>query len=197
MKIKGENLNDKLVMEIGKFAILWNCFERDYCNNYCKVSEIKKAATLVSIDNEKQAKLSKVLNQRRGSFGLDISEYIETRLHPRNARHNSTENKQFMRMFLEQQDEDLRFGCLLVIFRIRNNLMHGLKCIEQLNDQLELFRAVNDVLESIIRITAQKPEKCKPQSQGFSLCDKEATIPVHVQNSLQMRAKTIRLTITI
>ncbi len=152
MEIKGVKLNEELVAEIGKFAILWNCFERDYCNNYCKVSEIKKAASLVNIDNEKQAKLSKVLNQRRRLFGLDISEYIETRLHPRNARHNSTENKQFMRMFLEQQDEDLRFGCLLVMFRIRNNLMHGLKCIEQLNDQLDLFQALNEALESITRI---------------------------------------------
>ena len=113
------------------------------------MSEIKNAASVVSIDNEKQAKLSKVLNQRRRSFGLDISGYIETRLHPRNARHNSPENKHFMKQFLEQSDEDLRFGCLLVIFRIRNNMMHGLKCIEELNDQFKLFQAVNDVLESI------------------------------------------------
>ena len=28
MEIKGEKLNDGLVMEIGKFSILWNCFER-------------------------------------------------------------------------------------------------------------------------------------------------------------------------
>jgi len=27
--------------------------------------------------------------------------------------------------------------------------MHGLKCIEELNDQFYLFEAVNDVLESI------------------------------------------------
>ena len=50
---------------------------------------------------------------------------------------------------MKQEGDDLRQGCLLVIFRIRNNLMHGLKCIEQLNDQLELFKAVNGVLESL------------------------------------------------
>ena len=27
MKIKGYELKDKTVLEIGKFAILWNCFE--------------------------------------------------------------------------------------------------------------------------------------------------------------------------
>ena len=50
---------------------------------------------------------------------------------------------------MEQKEEDLGCGCLLVIYRIRNNLMHGLKCIEQLNDQIKLFEAVNDVLETL------------------------------------------------
>ena len=50
---------------------------------------------------------------------------------------------------MKQEEDDLRCGCLLVIYRIRNNLMHGLKCIEQLNDQFELFQAVNGVLESL------------------------------------------------
>ena len=34
MVIKGNRLDDQLVMEIGKFSILWNCFERFQCNNY-------------------------------------------------------------------------------------------------------------------------------------------------------------------
>lgn len=54
-----------------------------------------------------------------------------------------------MEKFMEQKEEDVRCGCLLVIYRIRNNLMHGLKCIEQLNDQLKLFEAVNGVLETL------------------------------------------------
>ncbi len=31
----------------------------------------------------------------------------------------------------------------------------------------------------------------------FEICDKETQIPVHIQNSFEMRLKTIRLTITI
>ena len=50
---------------------------------------------------------------------------------------------------MEQKGDNLNSGCLLAIYRIRNNLMHGLKMVEQLNDQFELFQAVNDVLESI------------------------------------------------
>ena len=40
-------------------------------------------------------------------------------------------------------------GCLLVIRRIRNNMMHGLKAVSELDKQIELFRSANEVLESI------------------------------------------------
>ena len=54
---------------------------------------------------------------------------------------------------MKQDSEDLRCGCLLVIHRLRNNLMHGLKLIEELNEQLTLFQAANEVLESIERVS--------------------------------------------
>ena len=54
------------------------------------------------------------------------------------------------------------------------------------------------VYDDAIHIYFNSPLQTSPdESRGFSLCDKEANIPVHVQNSLEMRLKTIRLTITI
>lgn len=149
MKIKGENLKDELVIEIGKFAILWNCFERYHCDNLCNPTKIKSIYSSISIDKNKQTELARVLNKRRSWFGQIIPDYVETGLHPGNARMSRAEERHLMEEFMGQKSEDMRSGCLLVIHRIRNNLMHGLKCIEQLNDQLELFRAVNGVLESV------------------------------------------------
>lgn len=149
MEIKGENLNDELVLEIGKFAILWNCFERFECYNSCNPAKIKSIYQFIDIDKNKQAELARVLNERRSWFGQVIPEYVETGLYPGNARQGQGEDRLLMEKFMEQKDDDVRCGCLLVIYRIRNNLMHGLKCIEQLNDQLELFKAVNGVLESM------------------------------------------------
>ena len=34
-------------------------------------------------------------------------------------------------------------------------------------------------------------------SQGLSVCDRETTIPTHIQNSYELRRKNRRLTITI
>ena len=59
------------------------------------------------------------------------------------------EDINLMRMFLEQSGDDLVCGCLLVIHRIRNNLMHGLKLLCELDDQIEFFSAANEILENI------------------------------------------------
>ena len=54
------------------------------------------------------------------------------------------------------------------------------------------------VFDDAIHIYFNSPLQISPDdSQGFSFCDRETTIPVHVQNSLEMRSKTIRLTISI
>ena len=149
MRIKDHNLDNALIVEIGKFSILWNCFERFQCDNNCNAKEIRSVCSRISIDKDKQAELTRVLNERRSWFGQTIPEHVKTGLYPGNARQNRPEDRIAMEQFMKQEGDNLCQGCLLVIFRIRNNLMHGLKCIEQLNDQLELFKAVNGVLEPL------------------------------------------------
>ena len=54
------------------------------------------------------------------------------------------------------------------------------------------------VFNDEIHIYFNSPLQTSPDdSQGFSLCDKKVSISVHIQNSYDMRAETIRLTITI
>lgn len=149
MLIQGSELNNSLVMEIGKFTILWNCFERFVCDNNCNSNRIKTIASSIQIDQEKQEKLAKELKERSSLFDQISSVYVETGLHPYNARKSSKDDIKLMEEFIEQTGNDMKIGCLLTIYRIRNNMLHGLKIIEELNDQLNLFRAVNGVLESI------------------------------------------------
>lgn len=149
MKIKDCELKNKTVLEIGRFAILWNCFESMLCNNKCNPSCIKRISSSIQLDMEKQANLAIVLNERRSLFRQLELDYVRESLHPDNAIKSSKDDMAIMCRFLEQSGDDLACGCLLVIHRIRNNLMHGLKLLGQLDDQIELFRAANEVLESI------------------------------------------------
>ena len=149
MLINGCNLKEETILEIGKFSILWNCFEHDWCGNNCNPTKIKEVAKTIPVSAEAQAHLADVLNERRHWFGQLEMDYVRDSLHPGNARASTEDDMQIMRHFMEQSGDDLTCGCLLVLYRIRNNLMHGMKLIEELDGQIELFRAANSVLESI------------------------------------------------
>ena len=130
MLIKGYSLQEETVFEIGKFTILWNWFERSWCHNNCNPGKIKQIATRIHIDQLE-------------------AEYVRDSLHPDNARASKEEDMDVMRQFITQSEGELTRGCLLVLHRIRNNLMHGMKLLEGLDGQIELFRAATAVLESI------------------------------------------------
>ncbi len=149
MLIKGCDLQNKTVLEIGKFSILWNCFEHDWCGNKCNPDRIKSISKTIQVDMAKQAYFAQVLNERRNWFGQLEIDYVRDSLHPGNARASTEDDMQIMRQFLAQEGDNLLCGCLLVIYRIRNNLMHGIKLLKELDGQIKLFRAANDVLENI------------------------------------------------
>ena len=151
MLIDGYELDDRLVMEIGKFTILWNCFERDYCHNDCNPNVINSIAPTILIDQEKQQELAIAFKERRGLFNQITREYVESGLNPENSKGSKDIDKEYMVEFIEQNGEHQTAGCLLAINRIRNNLVHGLKLITELNGQFRLFQAVNAVLESMSR----------------------------------------------
>ena len=153
MKIKNYNLNDELILEIGKFSVLWNCFERFQCTNSCNPNSIRAICAKISIEKDKEVVLATVLNKRRSFYNMIIHEYVQQGLSPIGARQPQEDDKRLMEEFLKQSGDDLTCGCLLTIYRIRNNLMHGLKQIEDLDTQLDLFKAVNEVLESVREVS--------------------------------------------
>ena len=54
------------------------------------------------------------------------------------------------------------------------------------------------VFDNEIHIYFKSPLQTGPDArQGLSVCDRETTIAVHIQNSYELKRKNIRLTITI
>lgn len=149
MRIKDFELNDETVMELGKFAVLWNLFEKEFCDQNCNPKELREVATKIIIDEEIMQSFAVAINARCIWFEMMISEYARKSLHPENAKMSSEEEIEYMEKFLRWEKDNRVLGCLLIMNRIRNNLMHGLKIAEQLDDQIELFKAVNMVLLNI------------------------------------------------
>ena len=133
-------------MEIGKFAVLWNLFEKNNCNNNCNPTAIINACNYITVSKDSQAALAKALNDMRWWFELLIHDFIMKGLYS-NDRQPSERDVQYIEEFLKESNSTI--GCLLSVYRIRNNMMHGLKSIEGLNNQLEIFKAANKVLEGL------------------------------------------------
>lgn len=148
MYIIGENIDDDIIKEFGKFSILWNLFEKSFCGNHCNSGNIKEKCADLTISAEILLKFKAEIKKRKGNQTAD--EYVRTRLHPSNANPSPQEDILLMTDFIDGKSQNEVVDCLLIINRIRNNLLHGLKSFHILKEQKELFQNVNNVLENII-----------------------------------------------
>ena len=151
MNILGEELENKIVLEIGKFTILWAEFENNYCSNNCDSNKIWKFSLTLSVDNKILKDFSKELHGRTEYFNEDIETYTNYNLIPQNAHRPKAKYIKIMRDFINLDELVNSYwicGALLCIYRIRNNLLHGLKELSELNGQIGLFKSMNKVLEN-------------------------------------------------
>ena len=151
LEILGEELDNEIILEIGKFTILWAEFEKQYCNNNCKSNAIWNFASNFQVNEDILQDLCEKLKGRIDSLGLNEYEYVNYNLIPEGAIKPSLADLKTIKDFINFSGENLLAGALLSIYRIRNNLLHGLKELSELNGQVALFKSMNKVLENIRR----------------------------------------------
>lgn len=155
MYLVSENVDDKTIFEIGKFAILWNMFERKCKCNASKDNIEEFLSNKVDTYDDLFKNFVKMINTRAKQFGEGddyLNTYISTKLYPTEndrARIGQTEKEiemPIVQEFFKNPDKENMIGALLAIKRIRNNMFHGLK--EQFF--LEFFESINNVLRCIL-----------------------------------------------
>lgn len=85
-------------------------------------------------------------------YEQDVKIYVGYTLeNPEKVEHLMTYTKRRkIEDFIYSKGRDSIVGGLIAIYRIRNNLFHGIKEIKDLNKQIELFKAMNSFLEQVI-----------------------------------------------
>ena len=145
MKILNKEINDELVKEVGKFTILWANFEEKYCNTRCSPEKILKLDYLTVENKQFLKNLAECL---LGRFDLSEEEFIGYNLIPEKADKPKKDVIEKINDYIILERYSVE-GALLLIYRVRNNLMHGLKSCSDLDGQIDLFKAINDILENI------------------------------------------------
>ncbi|MGE4501229.1 MAG: hypothetical protein AB7C96_12845 [Hydrogenovibrio sp.] len=132
------------------FSLLWSFFEGSKLNCNCNVKEIRRFVSQ--------------LNQRGriDSFNIDkYVQYLQTRYYV-----DGRLTDHYKKLYLERSGNPAEvlemlcnercstavqlIGCLVVVFRLRNNLFHGEKWQYQIQGQLKNFQYANDFLRNIM-----------------------------------------------
>ena len=164
MIIKSYELSELLLTEIGRFAILWNYFEEKFFDCYCSHLKIINKFNEITFDNAKAKSLQNVFIERIESYGLTGDENINRKIiqsyvksvfwddAPRKGKKKKEMDEEISAIidFCTKDEPDV-CGCLFLLYRIRNNLMHGVKQLPRIDNQFDIFQAANNVLETIER----------------------------------------------
>lgn len=135
---------------IADFSLLWSLFESSILNtrgnaaNICKAVEAWHAAGSLdapAFDDE--------LAYFRNRYFLDgnFTGHFD-HLHLRNS-----DREQLVRAVIDGSDNDPRsraMAVLIIVFRYRNNLFHGVKWQYELKEQLDNFTAANAILMKVL-----------------------------------------------
>jgi len=135
------------IMTIGIFSILWCAFEKEKCGNNCDMGKLERLAQDYR-PSQQWTDFATQLNNRAKTKNRTIQEYVNNDVAL--GRGLCLCQKQEIIGFMQSNGTQNIYGGLLAIYRIRNNMFHGLKDLQDLDNQQPLFDSMNNLLESLL-----------------------------------------------
>lgn len=155
--IKQNKISSEMIMELGRFSILWANFEWKYCETKCdetKIIQFIKDYKNIYNENDELKFFSKNFISALKKYFINKSlsinkETIKNQLYSKGYQ----PQQEVMDVLTKNEniiDEKTLFeGTFLICYRLRNNMFHGLKDLSEINNQLELFQKVNQLLNHV------------------------------------------------
>lgn len=143
------------IENVKNFTLLWNLFERFFCDKECSLSKIQK--NLTDLKNKGYTLPPKSFDVPYNYFRERYITNKQTNLifEKLDFRDTKTEQafKQSLKNCLEGEttaDYDKLSALLIITSRFRNNLFHGSKNIAKISEQEESFAKLNNALMSLL-----------------------------------------------
>lgn len=143
---------------ITDFSLLWTLYEGKFLNTAGNANAIIR--TVTSLKNS--GKLT--LDQFRPAINYFLERYYDGtdltdafyELHLRSNDHRALGERVLRRQ--SSNDAEILSAILIIVFRLRNNLFHGVKWSYGIKGQLENFRNANDLLKSVMEMHQASPK---------------------------------------
>jgi hypothetical protein len=132
------------------FSFLWSLFEGSILNCHCNVGEIRKLVSNLEQRNRlNDISFAPYVEYLRNRYYVDGTlTYHYQHLHV--ARSGNPAEVVEMLSNEDSAESIKLIGCLVVVFRLRNNLFHGEKWRYQLQGQLDNFQHANEFLRNFM-----------------------------------------------
>lgn len=154
MEINHTGFDEGVVLQVGKFAILWNDFENRYTKNG-DYSLLKPLCSEIKCSNYEACEKLRIFLYNKRSGSSNENDFIQKYLYTdKSNKKVKDDDKNNINAFLDTPIKgDISnaqlYGCILVIKRFRDNIMHGIKQWAILSAQHSIIDAINQILESI------------------------------------------------
>ncbi|BDY12476.1 hypothetical protein [Hydrogenimonas cancrithermarum] len=148
-KYSYQELKSTKIQSILYFGLIWSIFEDEVCRNNAKISDSRILALklMENITLSVKRKISLIWNYFYERYTYENGDIKEIFI---NFKFNSNDDKEFVTYALQKRKnasyEEKTEALLRIIFRLRNNLLHGEKDVSKLYEQNNNFKYANKFL---------------------------------------------------
>jgi hypothetical protein len=149
------NLNEAASSAVGNFTTIWNYFESALCDNRATVAAFERIAEQYDSTKAPPATLEKLASclsfwqfRYRTPDGFS-PRFDGLYFRPNDRRHHVEEVLNGQR----DNPRDKILALMIIVYRLRNNLFHGIKSVHLLNDQVQNLDNASHCLAAILEST--------------------------------------------
>ena len=137
---------------ITSFSLLWNLFEGHYCNQRASIRAFEAMVTRIA---EKGVLSPSRFDEHINYFKLRYisGEQLNTLFQGLCFRPN--DRKDLVENVLLGKNNDIKdivLSLIIIVYRLRNNLFHGIKSLHEINGQVDNFKNANGILMKVIEL---------------------------------------------
>ncbi|MBC8644671.1 hypothetical protein [Flavobacterium lindanitolerans] len=142
----GTNFNEQQLEHIKNFSLMWNVFEGKICNTHFTITQFSQELANRNIDVNLFQKHFDYFKNRYTDNGAINNRFQFLYFRP-NDRRTLVED---VLLGNNTNPNDIILAITIIVFRFRNNLFHGLKEFQNIDNQNENFEIANDFLSILI-----------------------------------------------
>lgn len=140
------NFTEVDLLSVKDFSLIWNVFENVVCQNNFSIARTEEGIKNKIIDSTEFNSYLKYFKNRYVSnvTFTDRFQYLHFR---NNDRRNLVED---VLLGNNTDNNDIILALIIIVYRYRNNLFHGIKRIQEIDQQRENFENANGVLKTFL-----------------------------------------------